>query len=104
VNNFTYIGVLKVYRVTQKLFVTRGNLYSCYSEEFFFFKGVCVRACVCVCVCAVLRSSGFTMMYFGAPLYFFVPCSFVLIRCLKFLKRQTNALEYTNVSLLYTSH
>ena len=59
---------------------------------------------VCVRVRAMLHSSGFTMMYFGAALYFFVPCSFVLIRCLKFLKRQTNALEYMNVSLLYTSH
>jgi len=44
------------------------------------------------------------MMYFGTPLYFFVPSSFALIRCLEVLKRPTNALEYMNVSLLYSSH
>jgi hypothetical protein len=37
-NEFTYIGILKVYRVAQKLLVTSGNLYV-QSEEFFFKGG-----------------------------------------------------------------
>jgi len=38
-NDFTYIGVLKVYRVTKKLFVTRGNLYYCLQWRAFLLGG-----------------------------------------------------------------
>jgi hypothetical protein len=66
-----------------------------YSEELFFKGG----GCVC--------NIAFFWLYsdvFWSTFVLFFPCSFALIRYLKFLKRPTSALEYMNVSLLYSSH
>jgi len=99
-NDFTYFDVLKVYGVTQKFLSLEVTCILVYSEELFLGGGGWLW---CVCSVAFFWLY-FTMMYFGAPLYFFVPSSFALIRCLKVLIRPTNALEYMNVSLLYSGH
>jgi len=83
--------------VTQKFLSLEATCILVYSEELFLRGGGGVHVQCCTVALFWLY---FTMMYFGAPFYFFVPSSFALIRYLKVLKRPTSALEYTNVSLL----